>query len=142
MTTTSLIAKIVGPVLLLRAVSILLDRQHFVGMLNGFEHEVGTISFSFFPIALLMAGIAISVLHTDRSSLAAVLIRLMGWGAIAKASALILAPGLVASKIPLLQRAGVLNLVLLATCLLGGYFTWFGYARPEAAPSGKAAVSA
>jgi hypothetical protein len=129
MTTTSLIAKIVGPVLLLRALSILIDRQHFIEMLGGLHREISTISFSFFPIALLMTGIAIVVLHSDHSSLAAVLIRLMAWGGIAKASALMLFPGIVAGKALLLQRAGFLNVVLGVCLLVGGYFTWFGYFR-------------
>lgn len=129
MATTSLIAKIVGPVLLLRALSILIDRQHFIAMLSGVEREVATISFSFFPIALLMTGIAIVVLHSDRSNLAAVLIRLMAWGGIAKASALMLVPSVVARKALLLQRAGFLDVVLIVCFLVGGYLTWFGYLR-------------
>lgn len=37
-------------------------------LLNNLQREVTTISFSFGPIALLIAGIGIVVLHTDRSS--------------------------------------------------------------------------
>jgi hypothetical protein len=54
METTILISKIIGPVLLLRGVSILLDRKHFLTMLDGLEREVNTVAFSLFPIAFLI----------------------------------------------------------------------------------------
>ena len=133
MKLTALIAKIVGPVLLLRAVSILIDRRHFTAMLDGLEREVATVSFSVFPIALLMTCIALAVVHADSSSLAAVLIRIMVWGGIVKASALILFPGVMAEKAALLGGAGVLTGVLLACFVVGGYFTWFGYFGAPAA---------
>src|SRR5262245_685133 len=109
MEQTKLITKVVGPVLLLRASSILVDRQHFLTMLDGLDREVTTISFSFFPIALLMGCITLAVVHSDRSSPAALLVRLMAWGGMAKASALIVAPQAMATKAHLLQRAGFLD---------------------------------
>jgi predicted MFS family arabinose efflux permease len=124
---TALIAKILGPVLLLRALSIAIDRKHFVSMLAGLEREVATVSFSLFPVALLMACITLALVHSDRSSPAALLITAMAWGGIVKASALILCPRLVASKARALERYGVLAVVLAVCVLVGGYFTWFGY---------------
>lgn len=130
MDRTRLITKVVGPVLLLRAVSILIDRQHFLDMLRGLDREVATISFSLFPIAFLMACIALAALHTDWSSPAAVLVRIMAWGGAIKAGALIVAPHAVAAKAQLVGPV-FLNVVLLASLAVGGYFTWFGYfARP------------
>lgn len=127
MELTSLIAKIVGPVLVLRGISILLDRRHFVAMVSGLDREVDTVAFSAFPIALLMACIALAVGHADTSSLAGILIRVIAWGGILKASALILFPGAVVARAALLERAGFLNVVLVVTLLVGGYFSWFGY---------------
>src|SRR5262245_57858574 len=98
MERTRLIAKVIGPVLLLRAFSIVIDRQHLLDMLNGLVREVTTISFSLCPIAFLMACIAIAVVHTDSSSLAAILVRIIAWGGMLKASALILVPHTVAAK--------------------------------------------
>lgn len=129
MELTSLVAKVVGPVLLLRAVSILLDRKHFVEMVRGLEREVTTVSFSLFPVALLMTCIALASVHSDTSSLAAILIHVIAWGGILKASALILVPGIVAAKALTLTRAGFLEVVLVTCLLVGGYFTWFGYFR-------------
>ena len=71
---TLLFSKIVGPVLLVRALSIVLDRKHFVETLDGREREVTTVSFSLFPIALFMTCMAIVVTHSDTSSLAAIFI--------------------------------------------------------------------
>jgi len=129
MELTTLLAKIIGPVLLLRALSIVIDRAHFVAMLDGLEDEVRTISFSFFPIALLMSCIALAVVHSDSSSLAGMLIHVIAWGGILKGSALILLPHVVVTKARVLQQAGFLNVVLVVCFVVGGYFTWFGYIR-------------
>jgi hypothetical protein len=127
MDVTSFIAKVVGPVLLLRAISILMHRRHFVDMVRGLDREVGTVSFSLFPIALLMTCIGIVVVHSDSSTPAAVLIHLMAWGGIVKASGLILFPHAMAAKARLLERAGFLTVVLVVCLVVGAYFTWFGY---------------
>ena len=127
MELTSLLAKVIGPVLLLRALSIAIDRKHFVAMLAGLEREVATVSFSLFPIALLMGCITLAVAHSDTSSLAALLIHAIAWGGIVKASALILCPRLVASKARVLEQHGILAVVLVVCFVVGGYFTWFGY---------------
>lgn len=129
MELTTLLSKIIGPVLLLRALSIVIDRAHFVAMLDGLEEEIRTISFSFFPIALTMTCIALAVVHSDSSSLAGVLIHVIAWGGMIKGSALILFPDAVVAKARVLQRAGFLNVVLVVCFVVGGYFTWFGYIR-------------
>ncbi len=127
MELTSLLSKIIGPVLLLRALSILLDREHFLEMIAGLEREVTTVSFSLFPIALLMSCIALASVHSDLSSPAGLLLLAIAWGGMVKASALILFPRAVLEKARLLGRAGFLNVVLVVCFVVGGYFTWFGY---------------
>jgi hypothetical protein len=132
MELTKIIAKVIGPVLLLRAVSILLERDHFTAMLRDLDREVSTITFSFFPVALLMACIALVLVHSDTSSLAGMLVRIIAWAGILKSSALILFPRFVVAKAHVLAEAGFLNVVLVACTLVGGYFTWFGYFASEA----------
>jgi hypothetical protein len=127
METTILISKIIGPVLLLRGVSILLDRKHFLTMLDGLEREVNTVAFWLFPIALLMACISLAILHNDYSSLAAIFIQIIAWGGMVKTSALILFPRAVAAKARLIGRAGFIHVVWVVCLLVGGYFVWFGY---------------
>jgi cytochrome bd-type quinol oxidase subunit 2 len=127
MELTILVSKIVGPVLILRAISILIDRDHFVEMVNGLQRETTTVAFSLFPIALVMACIALAVNCRDTSSLAGILILLMAWGGMLKGAALMLFPRLVAAKARLLVQSGFLNVVLLVCLAIGGYFTWFGY---------------
>ncbi len=73
METTLFLSKIVGPVLLLRGISIVINRMHFVEMLDRLEDESKTASFSMFPIALLMTGVAVANVHRDTSSLAAII---------------------------------------------------------------------
>lgn len=128
MDLTLLIAQLVGPVLLLRALSIVIDREHFDKMLAGLESEITTVSFSLFPIALWMTCAALAITHDDLSSPAAILIRIIAWGGLLKASALILFPKAVVVKARMLGRAGFLNVALVVCFVVGAYFTWFGYA--------------
>ena len=130
METTVLVARIIGPVLLLRAVSIVIDRRHFVAMIRGLDREVETVSFSLFAIAMLMAFIALANVHTDTSTPAALLVHAIAWLGMIKASALVLFPRAVVAKAQLLERAGFLNVVLAVCLVVGAYFTWFGYLAP------------
>jgi hypothetical protein len=127
MEETIIISKIIGPVLFIRGISILLYRKHFMEMLDGLEREITTVAFSLFPIALLMACIALAILHRDSSSLAAILIKVIAWGGMLKATALILFPRSVVAKAQLLGRAGFIHVVWFICLLVGGYFAWFGY---------------
>jgi len=128
MDLTLLFAQLVGPVLLLRALSIVLDRAHFGAMLDGLEREITTVSFSLFPIALFMVCAALALHHDDLSSPAGWIVRLVAWGGLLKASALILFPKAVMAKARLLGQAGFLNVVLVVCFVVGAYLTWFGYA--------------
>ena len=74
MATALLLSKILGPVLLLRGISILIDRQHFIAMLEGLDKEATSVAFSVFPIILLMASIALAVTHSGTSSPAAIIL--------------------------------------------------------------------
>ena len=127
METTLFLSKILGPVLLVRGLSVIIDRGHFRGMLDRFEEEVNTLAFSFFPIALLMSCIALALIHDDTSSLAGVFIQVIAWGGIVKAVALILFPALIAKKARLLGQFGFIHVVWIVCFGVGGYFTWFGY---------------
>jgi hypothetical protein len=134
MDATRLIARIVGPVLLLRAASIVIDREHFVEMVRGLDREVATISFSMVPIFILMAGIVLATVPLRSGGLPAVLIRLMGFGAIVKTSAVILFPHSVVAKAQVLTQAGFLHVVLAVCFVAGAYFTWVGYFASDAGP--------
>ncbi len=130
METTLMFSKILGPVLIIRGISILIDRKHFVDMLEGLEKEATTVAFSLFPIALLMACIALALTHSDTSSLAAMIIQLIAWGGILKGTALILFPKMVLAKARLVGQAGFLHVVWIVCLGIGMYFTWFGYFHP------------
>ena len=129
MAMTIMVCRVLGPVLLLRALSIVIDRKHFEEMARNVEREATTVSFSLFPIALLMACITLAFVHTDTTTPAAILIRVIAWGGIVKSSVLILLPRAVVAKVRSLERFGVLNIVLTTCFIVGAYFTWFGYFR-------------
>lgn len=127
METTLLLSKIIGPVLILRGISILINRSHFVAMLEGLEAEAKTVSFSSIPVGLMMAGLAVGLTHTDTSSLAAIILHLIAWGMVAKASLLMVFPSVIVKKAKLIGQLGFLNVVCLMTTAIGCYLTWFGY---------------
>jgi hypothetical protein len=127
MDLTKMISRVLGPVLLLRAASILIDRHHFLEMLRGLDREVATVSFSMFPIALFIAFLSLALVPLDSRSPAAVLLRLIAWGGMLKTSALILFPRVVVAKAHALEQVGILNVVLASCLAVGAYFTWFGY---------------
>lgn len=127
MDTTLFLAKVIGPVLVLRSVSILFDRAHFKAMLDGLDKEISTISFSLFPIALLMSAIALAIVHEDRATPAGMMITVIAYGGILKASLLILFPKLIVAKAQMLGRAGFLNVVVTVCAIVGAYFCWIGY---------------
>lgn len=127
METTLLLSKVIGPVLVLRGISLLIDRPHFLALLKGLEAETKTVSFSLFPIALLMACITLTQFHHDTSSLAALFIHGIAWGGIIKASLLILFPGLMVKKAQTLGMHGFLHVVTAVCLAMGAYFCWFGY---------------
>jgi hypothetical protein len=125
--TTLLLSKILGPVLLLRGLSILIDRQHVVAMLDGLGKEATSAAFSVFPVVLLMASIALAVTHSDTSSPAAILLHVIAWGGILKGTLLILWPKAVLANASYVGKAGFLHVVWVVCTGLGAYFTWFGY---------------
>lgn len=130
MELTLFMSKVVGPVLLLRAISILIDRNHFIALLDNIEHESKTISFSMFPIAMLMTAISVVLVHKDTSSLAAILFHIIAWGMIVKTSLLILFPAILAKKAQWINQSGFIYVVLFMCFVVGVYLTWFGYFGP------------
>ena len=127
MTVTLVLAKVIGPLLLVRGLSLIVDRAHFMAILDGLEREVSTISFSMIPIALFSAGALLVTAGADSSSLAGILFQVIAWGMMLKSTALMLFPRLVVKKAQMLGKAGFLNVVCVATLLAGGYFSWVGY---------------
>ena len=75
-------------------------------------------------------GQMILAVHRDTSSAAAVFFHVLAWGAVLKASLLMLFPDAMASKARRLVGAGFLTVVVAACLAAGGYLTWFGYVRP------------
>ncbi len=113
MELTLFMSKVVGPVLLLRAASILIDRDHFYSLLDNLDRESKTISFSMFPIGMLMVAISVVLVHEDMSSVAAILFHLIAWGMIIKTSLLILFPTIMAQKAVLIGQRGFLDVGVL-----------------------------
>ena len=129
MDTTLFLSKIIGPVLLLRGISILFDRQQVVTMLERLEKESTSAAFSALPVILLMASLALAVTHEDTSSPAAVILHVMAWVGILKGAALMLRPKAVLAFGRHAGQATVLHGVWVVSVGLGAYLTWFGYIR-------------
>ena len=130
METTVLLSKIIGPVLLLRGISILFDRNQVVTTLEGLEKEAASAAFSTLPILLFMASVALAVTHEDTSSLAAVVLHGIAWVGILKGALLMLRPRAVLCYARFAGKAAVLHGLWVVSVGLGAYLTWFGYFRP------------
>ena len=129
MESTMFLSRMLGPLLIIRGMSIIMDREHFRHIVNNLEKEMRTISFAMVPVAIMMGALAILQLHEDTSSIAAILFHLAAWGALAKTTAIMLFPKLVAAKAKILVKAGFLEVTWLMTFTVGSYLTWFGYLR-------------
>ena len=129
METTVLLSKILGPVLLLRGISIFFDRQQVVTMLERLEEESTSAAFSALPVILFMASLAMAVTHKDTSNPAAVILHIIAWVGILKGAALILRPKAVLAFGRHAERTTVLHGICVASVGLGVYLTWFGYIR-------------
>ena len=129
MDTTVLLSKILGPVLLLRGISIFFDRQQVVTMLERLEEESTSAAFSALPVILFMASLALAVTHKDTSNPAAVILHIIAWFGILKGAALILRPKAVLAFGRHAGQTTVLHCVWVVSVGLGAYLTWFGYIR-------------
>ena len=129
METTVLLSKILGPVLLLRGISIFFDRHQVVTMLERLEEESTSAAFSALPVILFMASLAMAVTHRDTSNPAAVILHIIAWVGILKGAALILRPKAVLAFGRHAERTTVLHGICVASVGLGVYLTWFGYIR-------------
>ena len=131
METTVLLSKILGPVLLLRGISIFFDRQQVVTMLERLEEESTSAAFSTLPVILFMASLALAVTHKDTSNPAAVILHIIAWVGILKGALLILRPRAVLSFGGLAGKAAFPHGVWVVSVVLGVYLTWFGYIRAD-----------
>lgn len=127
METTMFLSRLVGPLLIVRGLTLILYREHFRQIMNNLEQEMRTISFAMVPVGIMMGALAILQLHHDTSSIAAIMFHLIGWGAVLKTSLIMLFPKLVAEKVKILGEWGFLTVAWVVTSATGVYFTWFGY---------------
>ena len=129
MDTTLFLSRVIGPLLIVRGVTIILYREHFRQIMNNLEQEMRTISFAMVPVGIMMGALAILQVHDDTSSIAAILFHIIAWGAVIKTTVIMLVPRLVAAKVKILAELGFLTVAMVATSAVGVYLTWFGYLR-------------
>ena len=129
METTLFLSKIIGPVILLRGISILFNRKQVVTMLERLEKESTSATFSALPVILVTASLALAVSHKDTSNAAAVILHIIAWVGILKGALLILRPKAVLAFGRHAGQTAVLHGVSVVSVGLGAYLTWFGYIR-------------
>lgn len=125
--TTQNISKILGPLLLVRGVSILIAPAHFRSLIQRLETEVSSISFSMVPVFLFATFLSFALFFRDLESVAGILIFTIGVVGTVKTSVVMLVPRMLARKVRALKRIPFVEIIA-ATCLLAGaYFAWVGY---------------
>jgi len=128
METTLLLAKLIGPILLLLGLSFLMNKNFHMEWFKRLEKD-GTWMF-FWAIIETSAGLALVLHHNVWGSLPEVLVTLMGWGMLLEGAPVLLGGRKYVQMIMGLFHksvAGMLNLSILLGLAAGGYLTWFGY---------------
>jgi hypothetical protein len=124
MDITIFLAQIWGPIILALGIGVFTSRNHYRQLYRDLEKEtLAVLSFGIFGMVL---GIIHIQIHNAWDTVAQIIVSLLGWSLLLKATLFILAPKIVdrgsewAAKANLLPIAGVLM-------LCGGYLSWVGY---------------
>lgn len=125
MDITIFLASLWGPVLLVVAVGILLNRSYYAKIYRDLDKDV--LAVLVFGMVGMTAGIAHIQFHNVWDTVPQMIVSFLGWGLVAKSALFLAAPSFVDktgdtwAKYKLIPVAGILTLIA------GGYLTWFAY---------------
>jgi len=120
------IAKIIGPLFLVVAVGIMLNRAFYQRVMEDYSKNAAVIFFT--GVAPLVFGIAIVILHNVWAANWPVIITIFGWGGIIKGTWLIVFPNTVARFMKVYEQNKTLLVVhLVIAIFFGAILTVFGY---------------
>lgn len=125
MDTTQFLAQIWGPVLIAVGLGIHLSPAYYARIYHDLEKE--TLALFTFGIFAMAIGILQASVHTLWGSVPQIVVTLLGWGALVKGAAFLIAPKLVDRGGDWAVNSRLLPYVGALVLLLGAYVSWVGY---------------
>jgi len=128
MDTSILLARLIGPLLLVVGAGIFINLEHYRRLVVDF----GTSPLSIYTAgtAALLSGLLIVAFHNVWEWRWPVIITVLGWATLLKGAVRILAPKLVAERAARYGRnTNILMTSAIVLCALGGVLAYFGYAH-------------
>ncbi len=126
METSRIMARIIGPLLIVLAVGVFLNMEFYRSLATEFSKSASLRYFGGF-VALLL-GLIMLQLHNKWEARWHVLITILGWITAIKGALLILFPGLIAGLwSPYAAAPVVLTISLAISCAIGVFLTIKGY---------------
>lgn len=126
MDTSILLAKIIGPMLIVIGAGVFINLELYRRMVAGFAGNTLLIYMAG-TIALLL-GLIVVTFHNVWEWRWPVIITILGWLSLVKGAIRILAPRLVADRAALYARnSNTLMVTAIALLILGGVLAYFGY---------------
>ncbi len=122
---TILIAKYVGPVVLLVGVGIFFSKSYYTRVYKNLEQE--TLAVLMGGISILVAGITVVTYHNIWDSFASGVISFIGWASILKGVLLIVLPKTVDSFGDLIADSKLFPVMAILATTCGAYVTYVGY---------------
>jgi hypothetical protein len=128
MDTSILLARIVGPLLLVVGAGIFINLEHYRRLVVDFG--ASPLSIYTAGTAALLSGLLIVAFHNVWEWRWPVIITVLGWATLIKGAVRILAPRLVAERAARYGRnTNILMTSAIVLCALGGVLAYFGYAH-------------
>jgi len=125
MTTTILLAQVLGIVFAVFGLSLLINKKGVLALMHESVHQIGLLWVMGFMV--LTVGAIILVLNNTWDSTLGSLITLMGWLSILKGFVLLCFPDWSISLYKKWSNSGMLNISALICFLLGLYFLYWGF---------------
>jgi len=126
MGTSVLLARIIGPLLLVVGIGIFINLEHYRRMLADFGHSPLQIYVS--GMTALVVGLLIVAFHNVWEWRWPVIVTVLGWATVLKGAVRILAPKLVADRSERYARnTNVMMTSAIVLLVLGGVLAFFGY---------------
>ena len=126
--STTILAQIMGPVLVAAGVGFLLHPKFYSKMIKDFEEHEG---FTYFAgILTMILGLIVVLNHNIWDSFAAGLITLLAWGSLVKGAIFLIAPNLLFSAAhTFYKNKAVMKFAMIFVLVIGAFLckSYFGY---------------
>lgn len=124
--TTAALAQIIGPVVIAAAIGFIAHPKFYKKIMKDFEANQGLIYFT--GILVMVIGLLIVNNHNIWSSPGAIIVSIMGWGALVKGAIFLIVPNLlfeISRKV--MKCETTMKVAMVVMLIAGGYLSYVGY---------------